>query len=146
MVRGDEDLPGLIGYALYKQNKRDWLASFFKIHGRDPTEAEVESYTVGERTQRRLETYRRLATDMIEKAAASAGGGATSLASASETARVVPGRAPALKDAVRGAPAGRSGAERRSRGTTVTLLFWIIVLIALGVFGYWYINSSYFTR
>ena len=37
-----------------------------------------------------------------------------------------------------------SPVERRSRGGAATLLFWIIVLIVLGVFSYWYINYSNF--
>ena len=43
LVQGEEDLAGLVGYALYKLNKRDWLATFFKTHGRDPTEEEVQA-------------------------------------------------------------------------------------------------------
>lgn len=67
LVQAEDDTVGLIAYALYKQNKRDWLASFAKEHGREATEGEVEAYHLGERTPRRVLTYRRLAVDVLAK-------------------------------------------------------------------------------
>ena len=67
LVQAEDDTVGLLAYALYKQNKRDWLASFAKEHGREATEGEVEAYHLGERTPRRVLTYRRLAVDVLAK-------------------------------------------------------------------------------
>src|SRR5580700_9780755 len=67
LVQAEDDTVGLLAYALYKQNKRDWLASFAKEHGREATEGEVEAYHLGERSPRRVLTYRRLAVDVLAK-------------------------------------------------------------------------------
>jgi hypothetical protein len=67
LVQAEDDTVGLLAYALYKQNKRDWLASFLKEHDREVTEGEVEAYHLGERTPRRVLTYRRLAVDVLAK-------------------------------------------------------------------------------
>jgi hypothetical protein len=57
----EEDVSGLIAYSIYKQNKRAWLDDFVKATARAPSEAETRSYIIGESTERRLATYRRLA-------------------------------------------------------------------------------------
>jgi hypothetical protein len=143
LVQGEDDLAGLVGYALYKLHKRDWLASFFKTHGRDPTEGEIESYVLGERTQRRLATYRRLAEDVIgrkaagiisKNAAAVAGPAAalqrvSALKGASLRSALTPGRAP------------ETGGQQQ-RSVTATLIFWVAVLAVLGAIGYYYANNS----
>jgi hypothetical protein len=67
LVQAEDDTVGLLAYALYKQNKRDWLVSFSKEHDREATEGEVEAYHLGERTPRRVLTYRRLAVDVLSK-------------------------------------------------------------------------------
>ncbi|SDR60820.1 hypothetical protein SAMN05519103_07151 [Rhizobiales bacterium GAS113] len=140
LVQGEEDLAGLVGYALYKLNKRDWLASFFKTHGRDPTEDEVESYILGERTQRRLTTYRRLAEDMIGRKAAIAerNDAAASAAAATAPQRISAMKANSLRSSL--APEAPPAAPRRS--TAATLIFWIAVLLVLAGAGYYYVNYS----
>ncbi len=65
LVRSDEDLVGLVAYALYKLQKRDWLVSFARENKRQPDINEANSYIMGEQTPRRLETYRRLAEDSL---------------------------------------------------------------------------------
>jgi hypothetical protein len=65
LVQGENDIIGLLAYALYKQNKRDWLASFQATVDRAPAAAEIAAYTMGERLPRRVATYRRLAEDML---------------------------------------------------------------------------------
>jgi hypothetical protein len=57
----EEDVAGLIAYSIYKQNKRAWLDDFVKVTSRAPSDAETRSYIIGESTERRLATYRRLA-------------------------------------------------------------------------------------
>jgi hypothetical protein len=67
LVRADDDLTGLLAYALYKQNKRDWLITFHKTHGRVPTADETAAFIMGESIERRLVTYRRLAEDLLAR-------------------------------------------------------------------------------
>jgi hypothetical protein len=65
LVQSDTDTTGLLAYALYKQNKRDWLKAHHARDGKGPSEAELRSYILGESIPRRLSTYRRLAEDML---------------------------------------------------------------------------------
>ena len=61
LVSGEHDVIGLLAYSLSMQNKRDWLAAFKSETGRDPTTPEMAAYDIGERIERRLTTYRKLA-------------------------------------------------------------------------------------
>ncbi len=61
LVKDDTDIPGLVAYSIYKQNKLDWLAAFEATKSRAPNDAELASYIIGEGTPRRLATYRHLA-------------------------------------------------------------------------------------
>jgi hypothetical protein len=62
LVRVEGEVSGLVAYSIYKQNKRAWLQDFLKATGRPPTEAESRAYIIGESTERRLATYRHLAS------------------------------------------------------------------------------------
>ena len=62
LVSDDDDIVGLLAYSIYKQNKVDWLISFKRDEGRSPDPTELKSYITGEKTGRRLATYRHLAT------------------------------------------------------------------------------------
>ena len=62
---GEGDVAGLVAYAIYKQNKRAWLGDFVKATGRGPSDAETRSYIIGESTERRIATYRRLAASTL---------------------------------------------------------------------------------
>ncbi|MFI5013989.1 MAG: hypothetical protein ACHQAY_16745 [Hyphomicrobiales bacterium] len=131
LVQGEDDLAGLVGYGLYKLNKRDWHASFFKAHGRDPTEGEIASYVLGERTPRRLGTYRHLAEDLIGRKTAAAAGQAqgSTVAAAS---RISAMKEASLRSSLpSAAPAAAPARSRRS--PTATLLFWIVVLLVLAM-------------
>jgi hypothetical protein len=44
IVQRDDDLVGLIAYALYKQNKRDWLIQQRQRKSKEPTETELNAY------------------------------------------------------------------------------------------------------
>ena len=61
LVKSDDDITGLVAYSVFKQNELEWLNDFRKAKGREPTEAETDSYILGESTARRLATYRHLA-------------------------------------------------------------------------------------
>jgi hypothetical protein len=147
LVQVEDDLEGLVSYALYKQNKRDWLASFFKTHGRDPTDSEIQSYILGERTQRRLATYRRLAEGLIEKKAIAivaeqARSGPVSLAApAGPTQRPVALKEASLRSALAGSKV-EPKASTSKRSSVATLLFWIAVLIAIAAVSAWYFNHG----
>jgi hypothetical protein len=143
IVQGEEDLAGLIGYALYKLHKRDWLASFFKTHGRDPTEGEIESYVLGERTQRRLATYRRLAEDLIQRRAAPVErpGGATPTVASAAAQRISAMKTNSLRSALSGGTPSEAG-RQPPRSAKASLIFWIAVLIVLAATGYYYVNYS----
>jgi hypothetical protein len=66
LVGTDEgDVAGLVAYSIYKQNKRAWLDDFVKTTGRAPSDAEARSYIIGESTERRIATYRRLAASTL---------------------------------------------------------------------------------
>jgi hypothetical protein len=73
LVEGEQDLVGLLAYGLYKQNKRDWLIAHRARTGRDPTQAELDSFILGERIPRRTATYRRLAQDWLDNRAETSG-------------------------------------------------------------------------
>jgi hypothetical protein len=66
LVTGDADIVGLVAYSIYKQNKHDWLVAFTKAKAREPSEAELTSYIIGESTPRRLATYRHLAQATLD--------------------------------------------------------------------------------
>ena len=61
LVGSENDVIGLLAYSLSMQNKRDWLAAFQDEAGRAPTASELAAYDIGERIERRLATYRKLA-------------------------------------------------------------------------------------
>jgi hypothetical protein len=67
LVQGENDVPGLLAYALYKQNKRDWLIAFQATNNRIPNSAERAAFILSERIPRRSLTYRRLAEDMLSR-------------------------------------------------------------------------------
>jgi hypothetical protein len=65
LVSGENDVVGLLAYSLSMQNKRDWLAAFQAEKGRDPNPDELGAYDIGERIERRLATYRKLAENAL---------------------------------------------------------------------------------
>lgn len=44
LVQRDDDLVGLIAYALYKQHKRDWLIAYRQRRDRKPSDEELGAY------------------------------------------------------------------------------------------------------
>jgi len=61
LVNSENDVIGLLAYSLSMQTKREWLAAFHAEIGREPTVGELAAYDIGERIDRRLATYRKLA-------------------------------------------------------------------------------------
>lgn len=70
LVYGDNDLVGLVAYAMHEVNRRDWCLAYEAANGRPPSDGELNAYLVGEQLERRLDTYRRLAEDALAKVAA----------------------------------------------------------------------------
>ena len=104
----EEDVAGLVAYSIYKQNKRAWLDDFVKTTGRAPSEAETRSYIIGESTERRIATYRRLAASTL------AGDAPIALGAAGEGANAENGRRGAVGAGDhRRAGGGRTGDPRR---------------------------------
>lgn len=66
LVTEDSDVVGLVAYSIYKQNKHDFLVAFSKAKGREPNDAEMAAYTMGESTPRRLAIYRHLAQATLD--------------------------------------------------------------------------------
>lgn len=69
LVYGDNDLVGLVAYAMHEVNRRDWCLAYENVNGRPPSDGEQAAYLVGEQLERRLDTYRRLAEDALAKVA-----------------------------------------------------------------------------
>jgi hypothetical protein len=100
LVYGDNDLVGLVAYALHEVNRRDWRTAYEQAHGRPPSEAEFNAYLVGEQLERRLDTYRRLAEDAIAKVAT----GDTNLRRLAEGVPDLPRIVPATATEMKAAP------------------------------------------
>jgi hypothetical protein len=66
LVTEDSDVVGLVAYSIYKQNKHDFLVAYSRAKGREPNEAEMIAYTLGEATPRRLSIYRHLAQATLD--------------------------------------------------------------------------------
>ncbi|WP_210497241.1 hypothetical protein [Microvirga antarctica] len=65
LVTRDDDLVGLISYALYKQRKRSWMMDFRSQKKRVPNHDEGSSYLIGETTGSRLNDYRQQAEAIL---------------------------------------------------------------------------------
>jgi hypothetical protein len=65
LVDNETDVVGFVAYGLYKLSKRDWIEAHALRTHRPPTQVEVDSFVIGERTARRIATYRRLAADIL---------------------------------------------------------------------------------
>src|SRR5690242_9532554 len=44
-VKREDDLPGLVAYAIYQQRKRAWIKGCLERHRRYPTEEEIKNYS-----------------------------------------------------------------------------------------------------
>jgi hypothetical protein len=66
LVSGDDDLIGLIGYALYKKDKRDFYISWQEQHGSPPQSDHVKAFTASVLTLGQQLRYRTAARDMLD--------------------------------------------------------------------------------
>jgi len=132
LVRDEEDIIGLLAFSLSMQNKRDWLVAFHQEMGRDPNGAELAAYEIGERIERRLATYRKLAENALSGNAFWA---SATLTPVSE----LPGT-PMAEPSAPAAPASSSGRPSRFGGSAFAVLFGLAVVAAVAVYAsrhYW---------
>jgi hypothetical protein len=66
LVSGDDDLIGLIAYALYKKDKRDFYLGWQEQHGGPPQADHVRAFTATVLTLGQQLRYRTAARDMID--------------------------------------------------------------------------------
>ena len=66
LVSGDDDLIGLIAYALYKKDKRDFYLGWQEQHGSPPQADHVRAFTATVLTLGQQLRYRTAARDMID--------------------------------------------------------------------------------
>lgn len=66
LVEGEDDVIGLIAYALYKQDKRDWFISWKRAHDAEPTPDQVEAFVNGQMTTAQRERYRAGARQVLD--------------------------------------------------------------------------------
>lgn len=117
LVTSDDDIVGLVAYSVYKQNKHDWLVAFNRDKKREPDEAELESYIIGESTPRRLAIYRHLAVATLEGRGPQVSAG------------------PAAEKFVQRSLSTGANAAPVPSSSGGNVLFWIIGLIAAAVVG-----------
>lgn len=66
LVEAADDVIGLIAYALYKQDKRDWMVSWRSRHSAEPTPDQVEAFVNGQMTSAQRERYRAGARQILD--------------------------------------------------------------------------------
>jgi hypothetical protein len=66
LVQGEDDLVGLLAYALSEQDRHDWLSAWLASHPSPPTEEQVDAYTTGRTLSAQLERYRAGARAALE--------------------------------------------------------------------------------
>jgi hypothetical protein len=66
LVKGDDDLVGLLAYALSEQDRHDWLSAWLASHPAVPSEEQTEAYTAGRALSAQLERYRAGARAALE--------------------------------------------------------------------------------
>ncbi len=66
LVEGGDDVIGLVTYALYKQDKREWLMSWRKEHDADPTEEQIEAFVAAQMTASQRDRYRTAARQVLD--------------------------------------------------------------------------------
>lgn len=63
----DEDLPGLIAYALYKRAKVAYLQSYKERNGRDASENLISEWSADHSTPEKIELFRLQALRSVER-------------------------------------------------------------------------------
>lgn len=66
LIGNDEDVVGLLAYALYKQEKRDWLATWRAQNSGSPTAEHLNGFVSANMTQGQRQRYRNAARQALE--------------------------------------------------------------------------------
>jgi hypothetical protein len=70
LVEGDDDVIGLVAYALYKQDKRDWLATWRRQHSGEPTDDQIDAFIATQMSFGQRDRYRVAARQVLDAYAA----------------------------------------------------------------------------
>ncbi|MGL5445693.1 MAG: hypothetical protein ACRDBL_00110 [Rhabdaerophilum sp.] len=65
LIAGAEDAEGHLAFALHRRAVLDWLEAFEETEGRSPDSGEMRLFLLGEKSERRLASYREQAALMI---------------------------------------------------------------------------------
>ncbi|MGD9739851.1 MAG: hypothetical protein AB7O56_14990 [Bauldia sp.] len=66
IVEAPDDVIGFIAYALYKQDKRDWMVTWNERHSAEPTEDQVEAFVNAQMTVAQRDRYRSAARQILD--------------------------------------------------------------------------------
>lgn len=66
LVEAPDDVIGFIAYALYKQDKRDFIVTWNDRHSAEPTEDQVEAFVNAQMTAAQRERYRSAARQILD--------------------------------------------------------------------------------
>jgi hypothetical protein len=66
LVEADDDVIGLVAYALYKQDKRDWIISWRERHGDQPGPQHLDAFVSGKLTPGQHDRYRTAARNILD--------------------------------------------------------------------------------
>lgn len=66
LVEGDDDVIGLVAYALYKQDKRDWLATWRRQHSSEPTDDQIDAFIATQMSFGQRDRYRVAARQVLD--------------------------------------------------------------------------------
>lgn len=65
LVSGENDVAGMVAYALHRRAFLDWSEAFARSAGRDPDDAERRAFLIGESSPRRLSEHRSRAETIV---------------------------------------------------------------------------------
>ncbi len=65
IVKADDDIIGLVAYALYKKQKIAFFNKVRKDTGKDPTEFDIKAFIINSSTESQINSYREQATRIL---------------------------------------------------------------------------------
>src|SRR5690606_9163512 len=66
LVEAESDVVGLVAYALYGQETRDWLAEWARHHRDEPTREQFDAFFAANLTNGQRDRYRSAARQLLE--------------------------------------------------------------------------------
>lgn len=126
---GEEDLVGLIAYALYKRMKRDWIIQFQQTRHRRPNDAETAAVTDTYLTTEMRQTLRQRAADMLT-------GYADTFVRAEEphiSRRAISSEALRQARDIERAIASRDALGQQVKAGLIATIIWTVVVLAIAI-------------